>query len=336
MKNEDIKLSIIGLPAIRDLNGLSLLTHISKATLYRLSKNPAFYYKVFYIPKKNGGKRKIAQPSRKLKGLQGWILANILNKLKSSSSSKGFDPKTNILHNATPHIGANALLSIDIENFFPSIKKHQVFNILRSIGYNNAIAGILTNLCTFNNELPQGSPCSPKLANLCCMRMDYRIQKYVGLKGITYTRYADDLTFSSLNPQKIQRINYTIKKIIESEDFKINESKTRFRGLRAQKKVTGLIINKNSVGIGRDMFRNIRAMLYQLTKYKNGENLELLTKTQGWIAYMKSVDQTRFNAIIKYIKLLKIKYKNTLIEEIKLETGDVPKRVKGTSQKGTP
>lgn len=319
MKNEDVKLLMIGLPAIKDLNDLSLLTHISEATLYRLSKNPNWYYRKYSIPKKSGGEREIAQPSRKLKALQGWILVNILNKIKSSPSSKGFDIGTNTLDNAKPHIGANAILCIDIENFFPSIKSYQIFNIFRAIGYNNITAKTLTNLCTYKDKLPQGSPCSPKLANLFCTRLDYRIQKYVGLRGITYTRYADDLTFSSLNPQKLQRINYTIEKIIKSEKLDINHSKTRFRGLRTQKKITGLIVNENSAGIGRDMYRIIRAQLYQLTKYKNTDSLDLLEKVKGWLAYMNSVDQERFKRSLKYVENLKSKNKNTLIEKIKFK-----------------
>jgi retron-type reverse transcriptase len=318
MKNEDIKFLMMDLPVIKNLEDLSLLTHVSKATLYRLSKNADKYYKVFDIPKKNGGNRKISQPSKKLKALQGWILVNILNKLRSSPSCKGFDIGTNTLDNAKPHIGANAILCIDIENFFPSIKGSQIFTIFRTIGYNNTVSKILTNLCTYNNELPQGSPCSPKLANLFCTRLDYRIQKYVGLRGITYTRYADDLTFSSLNPQKLQRIDYTIKKIIHSERLNINTEKTRFVGTRGQKRVTGLIINDKSVGIGRDKYRKIRAQIYQLVKSINVNNLNHFNKVKGWLAYLKSVDETRFNRIKDYIIKIKSENTGTLLDRINL------------------
>jgi RNA-directed DNA polymerase len=319
MKNDDIKYQMIGLPAIKNLEDLSLLTHVSKATLYKLSKNADSYYRVFSIPKKSGGDRKISQPSRKLKALQGWILVNILNKLNSSPSCKGFERGTNTLDNASPHIGANAVLSIDIEDFFPSIKSKHVFNIFRIIGYNNVTAKILTNLCTFNNELPQGSPCSPKLANLFCTRLDYRIQKYAGLRSITYTRYADDLTFSCLAPQKLRQIDYTIEKIMRSENLNINHKKTRFSGTRGQKKVTGLVINNESAGIGRDKYRVIRAELHQLTNHNNTTRDGSLRKIMGWLAYMKSVDKTRFNRILKYIGKLKTKNKGTMLDKIEFK-----------------
>lgn len=317
MKNEKIKLLMMDLPAIRDLDDLSLLTHVSKAMLYKLSKSSNKYYKVIYIPKKSGGNRKISQPSKKLKALQGWILVNILNKLKPSSSSKGFEIGTNTLDNAKPHIGANAILCIDIKDFFPSIKSFQVFNIFRAIGYSSEVSKILTNLCIFEGELPQGSPCSPKLANLSCTRLDYRLQNYVGPKGVTYTRYADDLTFSSLNPQKLKRINYTIMKIIKSEKLNVNHEKTRFSGTRRQKNVTGLIITKKTASIGRERYRKIRAQLHKLTKYKNTDTVDVFNKTKGWLAYMKSVDNLRFQRVLKYIEKLKTKNKGTLIDKIR-------------------
>jgi len=319
MRSEDIKLLMINLPVIKDIEDLSLLTHVSKATLYKLSRSTDRYYRVVYIPKKNGGNRKISQPSKRLKALQGWILVNILNKLKSSPSSKGFEIGTNTLDNARPHIGAKAILCIDIENFFPSIKGNHIFNIFQAIGYNKTVAKILTNLCTYNNELPQGSPCSPKLANLYCTRLDYRLQKYAGLRGVTYTRYADDLTFSALNPQKLKRINYTVQKIIKVEKLKINHRKTRFSGTRRQKKVTGLIITDNSTGIGRNKYRIIRAQLHQLAKHKNTSVVNAIEKIEGWLAYMKSVDKVRFDRIVEYIEKLKKGNKGAVIEKIRFK-----------------
>jgi RNA-directed DNA polymerase len=97
IKSDNIRLSLSGLPIIQDLDDFSALTHVSKYTLYQLSRNAAKYYKVFSIAKKNGGSRVIAHPSKKLKGLQAWILFNILYKLNVSSSCK-------VNYQATPSI----------------------------------------------------------------------------------------------------------------------------------------------------------------------------------------------------------------------------------------
>src|SRR5690606_10826026 len=126
-----------------------------------------------------------------------------------------------------PHIGSTSLLTVDLKDYFPSIKRKQVFNIFKAIGYNNLISVVLSNICTYKNSLPQGGPCSPKLANLASWRLDVRIQGYVGRRGINYTRYADDLSFSGITPMKVVQIIPMVKKIIKDENFQINPSKTR-------------------------------------------------------------------------------------------------------------
>src|ERR1035437_3286827 len=240
-----MRLSMLGLPVIQSLEDFSRQTHISKHTIFQLSKFSNKYYQSYGILKKNGKIRTINQPSKKLKGLQAWILVNILDKLKVSNSCKGFEKGSSTLNNAEPHKHANAVLIIDLKDFFPSIKRYMVFNIFKSIGYNNIVATIFTNLCIYNDELPQGSPCSPKLANLATWALDLRIQGYVGRRGITFTRYADDLTFSSLSPESVIKIIPTLKEIIEDENFKINSDKPRVSGPARAKKVTGLVISEN-------------------------------------------------------------------------------------------
>src|SRR5256885_1180224 len=96
------RLNMLGLPVIQDLDDFSNVTHISKFTLYQLSKNSDKYYKTYTIPKKNGKGRLISQPSKKLKGLQSWILINILNRLSVSSSCKGFEKGSSTFNNAEP------------------------------------------------------------------------------------------------------------------------------------------------------------------------------------------------------------------------------------------
>jgi len=250
---DNIRLNMLGLPAIQTVDDFSGLTHISKYTIYQLSKNADRYYRIYTIPKKNGKDRTICQPSKKLKGLQAWILVNVLNKLQVSSSCKGFEKGSSTYYNAEPHKNANSLLTIDLEDFFPTVTQKQVFNIFKSLGYNNLISVIFSNICTYQEVLPQGSPCSPKLANLSAWKLDVRIQGYVGKRGINYTRYADDLSFSGLNPAKVIQIIPMIKKIIEDEDFKMNPTKTRIAGLSRAKIITGLVLSEGAIGIGRKM-----------------------------------------------------------------------------------
>jgi len=201
--SDKFRLSLLGLPAITSLDEFSAVTHLSKGLIYRLSKFGDNYYKTYEISKKSGAKRKISQPSSELKSLQGWINKNILERLSVSPACKGFEKQMTIRDNASPHIGSNALMSLDLEDFFPTIKINQVWSVFRTIGYPPRVSAILSAICTYENALPQGSPTSPKLSNLVTIKLDKRLLGYVGKRGVVYTRYADDLTFSAYSPSKL-------------------------------------------------------------------------------------------------------------------------------------
>lgn len=307
---------MLGLPVIQTLDDFSAITHISKYTIYQLSYHSDKYYRTYSIPKKSGGKRTICQPSRKLKGLQSWILVTILDKIQVSPSCKGFRKGSSTLENAIPHIGANTVLNIDLKDFFPTVTDRQVFNIFKTIGYNNLISTVFTKICTYEGKLPQGSPCSPYLANLSAWTLDLRIQGYVGKRGISYTRYADDLSFSGLNPSKVVKIIPMIKTIVNDENFIVNHKKTRVTSSARAKTVTGLVINEDSVGIGKQKYKILRAKIHHLTLPKEQKNEELLNHVRGWLSYLNSVDKVKFNRAKKYIKELTKKHPLTLIDKL--------------------
>ncbi|MBX7044545.1 MAG: retron St85 family RNA-directed DNA polymerase [Ignavibacteria bacterium] len=325
-RKNNFKLNLFGIPIINTLDDLSLLTHITKSTLFRLSKKSYLYYKEYTVPKKNKGVRKISQPSAKLKGIQSWILQNILEKLKVSPSCKGFEKGTSTADNTKPHVGANAILVVDIKDFYPSIKGNFVFSLFKLIGYNNLISTILTNLCVLNDSLPQGSPCSPKIANLVAWKLDIRIQSYVGKRGIIYTRYADDLTFSSINPANLIKILPIVKDIIESENFEINKNKTRFIGISRCRKITGLVLSDNNFGVGKRKYKNIRSKVFKLKDIEKIEDdkekrkIKEMKEVYGLIAYLKSVDKERYLRILDYIRTLSVKYPNSILTNISFNT----------------
>lgn len=307
---------MLGLPVIQSIEDFSVVTHISKYTIYQLSHHSDKYYKTYEIPKKSGGKRIICQPSKKLKGLQSWILVNILSKIQVSPSCMGFRKGSSTLDNAVPHIGANTILNIDLKDFFPTVTKKQVYNVFKTIGYNKLIATVFTNICTFKNMLPQGSPSSPMLANLTAWTLDLRIQGYVGKRGISYTRYADDLSFSGLNPSKVAKIIPMIKTIINEENFVVNHKKTRIASSARAKIVTGLVVNEDSVGIGKQKFKDLRAKIHHLTLPAEQTNEKLLYHVVGWLSYLNSVDKERLKKAKKYISELTKKHPTTLIAQL--------------------
>ena len=320
-----IRLSMLGLPVIESLEDFSRLTHISTLTIYNLSKNSERYYRCYEILKKNGKTRTISQPSKNMKGIQAWILNNILNKLAASTSSKGFEKNSSTLDNAVPHKNASAVLTLDIKDFFPNITRNKVFNVFKSIGYSNFISTIFTNLCVCKNSLPQGSPCSPKLSNLSSWGLDARIQGYVGRRTITYTRYADDLTFSGQNVIKLVKTISFIEKIINSEGFELNYAKTRVAGLSRAKIITGLVLSDDKIGIGKKVYKLLRAKAHYLSKKNDISEIKLVYHFNGWLAYLNSVDNNRFKKLRDYVILLIDKNPMTLIKYINIPIKDSSK-----------
>ncbi|MBK1781591.1 retron St85 family RNA-directed DNA polymerase [Advenella sp. WQ 585] len=298
------RLKNLGLPPLATIEDIANATRLSPEYIKYLAFRTNFLYKTFTIPKRSGGNRKIANPSRALKGIQGWILRNILDKLSSSEFSMGFEKGTSILDNALPHTGSTFILTIDLEDFFPSITGEKIFGVFNSIGYSRSISHILANLCLFEGRLPQGAPTSPKLANLVCSRLDSRINGYTGPKGIVYTRYADDITLSSQSLNKLYKAYNFIPFILQDEGFSLNPNKTIFSGTRKKKSVTSLIISGDTVGIGREKYREIRSKFHKeftgITT--NKEHLH------GWISFINSVDRKSSIKLKNYIACLIEKY----------------------------
>lgn len=297
----------LGLPPMQSLSDFARATHLSHEKTRYLSTRAEHLYKTYDIPKKSGKYRRIAQPSRELKAVQSWILRNILDRLSSSTSSKGFELGTSIVDNALPHVGSNYILSFDLQDFFPNILASKVYGVFSSIGYNKEMATLLTNLCVFKGGLPQGAPSSPKLANLVCAKLDARINGYAGPKGIAYTRYADDITLSAMSANKIHKAKHFIGTIVADEDLKLNRSKTKLSGTRRQKKVTGLILSQTTLGIGRVKFKEIRAKIHHLFVNKSTD----YSHVNGLIAFTYGVDKNSYKKICQYIKRLKEKYKDS-------------------------
>ena len=305
------KLKNIGLPVITSIEQFADKVGFSYSFVSTLYERSDSFYKVFAIPKKNSHEsRIISHPNRDLKAVQSWILRNILDLLYVSENSKGFEKKSSILDNALPHATSNYILSLDLENFFTSIKINKIIQIFLSIGYNKEVSLFLASICTFEKSLPQGAPTSPKLANLVCSRMDARIQGYSSKKNIIFTRYADDITLSSLTIKKLTIAKKVVEAIIKNEGFTLNEKKTRFLGLRNRRKVTGLIISgNNEVRFGREKFKILRRTLYLFLK--SGGQVSDINYINGILSYVYGVDPKTYKMLFEYINKLCLKFNIT-------------------------
>src|SRR5210317_1081297 len=152
---------------------------------------PDITYSTYSIRKKSGKRRIITAPNQKLKDAQYEIM-RYLNNQKVSEYAHGFVENRSILTNAINHTNKNFILNVDMKDFFPSIKRQRVASLFSKLGLSKKALEV----ALFQDQLPQGSPCSPVISNLVCFDLDEYMGLYSERKGFSYSRYADDLTFS--------------------------------------------------------------------------------------------------------------------------------------------
>lgn len=219
-------------------------------------------YKTFVINKRSGAPRIILEPRRKLKELQRKVLGFLeVNIGKPKLCVHGFTPGRSIVTNAVKHCSPQThhLLNIDLQDFFPSIGFFRIRGVFQKVPFScsHSVSTVLAHLCTYQNELPQGAPTSPMLANLVCRRLDSDLMDLARRHRATYTRYADDITFSfsvrdsSNLPENIcsfdsgmLSLGQELQSIVDRNSFKINSAKSRLSTRLRRLEVTGITINQ--------------------------------------------------------------------------------------------
>jgi RNA-directed DNA polymerase len=325
------------LPILHDANDLAVAMGISIGQLRFLSfsRNVATisHYVRFQIPKKTGGVRDISAPLPRLKQAQQWILDNILDQVVLHSTAHGFRRGRSIVTNAQPHVGALVVINLDLQNFFPSISYRRVKGIFCSLGYSEAIATILGLICTepditeveldgrsyyiaqTGRHLPQGAPSSPALTNLLCRRLDRRLEGLASDRGFVYTRYADDLTFSTTNSEKMREIGNILKGtqgIVAHEGLVIHPDKTRVLRQSQQQEVTGVVVNQK-LNVDRSTLKRFRATLYQIEKdglagKQWGQGADLLQSIHGFAQYIAMVNPHKGGEFLAQVQRIQKKY----------------------------
>ncbi len=290
------------LPDFDSLEELSYLLRVSKYLLFNIIKDSSRYYIHFNIEKKNGGNRAIDAPLTTLKGIQKWILRRVLDPvgIYLPDNATGFRYGYSIIDNAEAHMGNKFVLCLDIKDFFPSITLKRVFLLFRYLGYSNKAAFMLSKLCTRNGVLPQGAPTSPAISNLVVKIMDKRIDRYCKTRGLSYSRYADDMSISGNNIKLICKARIGVGKIVNDEEFKINSEKTRIMGPGMRKLVTGLIVHDDKVSVGRRKYRTIRSMIYHYNKLENDtdDKKMMRMKIYGYLSFIKPINRRYYVKLI--------------------------------------
>ena len=251
-------------------------------------------YHTFSIPKRSGGSRKIAAPSRDLKDLQRRILRRLLNRLTVHPCATGFQKGHSIVTNALVHTRQAVVLRMDLKEFFPSTGTKRIASLFRRIGWNGEATALLTRFCTHGGGLPQGAPTSPRLSNLVNRRMDARLAGLADKFGATYTRYADDITFSlpDYDRQTLMAVIRMTKWVVADEGgYKLHQRrKLHIRRRHDRQMVTGLVVN-DGVDLPRRTRRWLRAVEHHLATGRDAT----LTPDQlrGWRGLRAMVDAQR-------------------------------------------
>lgn len=248
---------------------------LKSLTWYANTSLDVVRYQPFTIPKKRGGERTIYAPVGPLKTIQRCLNLVLQCVFSPHKAATGFVPGKSIMDNARPHVGRHYVYNLDLKDFFPSVEFHRVKACLKLPPFNltnerEHLAFLIANLCCVQNPtepkrafLPQGAPTSPVLTNIICQQLDRRLTGLAKRFGATYTRYADDLTFSSFTNiyQPKGAFCLELERIITDQRFVINPAKTRLQRTGYRQMVTGLVVNER-VNVPRRYWRDIRALIH--------------------------------------------------------------------------
>ena len=291
------------------------------------------HYVRFTVPKKSGGTRELAAPHQSLAATQEWILANILSKVPTHDAAHGFVPSRSTVTNALPHVGRPIVVNADLKDFFPTITFPRVKGIFQELGYSPAAATIVALLCTEAprrqvvyagkpyevatgpRALPQGACTSPALSNLASRRMDARLTGIAEKLGWTYTRYADDITFSAPSgpgadaKAMIGYLLARLRHIAQDEGFVVNERKTRVQKPNQRQSVTGIVVNQR-MGVPRRTVRRIRAILHAakftgLSKQNKEGHPHFEAWVRGMVAYIQMVNPDQGRPLAAALRMVR-------------------------------
>ena len=278
--------------ALADLVGIPA----SKLTWWAWKFPRAKHYRHFEIAKKNGSSRHISAPIAPIKRIQRSIASALTDAYRAPAHVHGFTHGRSPITNAAVHIDQRWIFAVDLADFFPSITAARVRGLFRSwpFEYPDDVATLLARLCCFRDALPQGAPTSPIISNYICRAMDRKLATVAMNHRCYYTRYADDLVFSTdrnMFPTAVASLedgiahpSPTLRRTVEAAGFTINDRKTRMQISFQRQRVTGLIVNRK-VNVSRRYLRGLRALLHIWKQHgpeEAAKSLRRASPTPNW------------------------------------------------------
>lgn len=294
---------------------------------YYCNPNNAFHrYRQFAIKKKSGGTRTITAPRNRSFMMMLQAVNEIFKAIYTPSDyAMGFTEGRSVVNNASVHKGQNYIFNIDLKDFFPSIEQPRVWKRLQLKPFNfpKPIANLLAGLCAMRMQkedengqkqykyvLPQGAPTSPIITNMICDNLDRRLAGLARRFGLRYTRYADDITFSSMHYVYAPKGDFRteLQRIISEQGFVINTDKTRLQKIGARQEVTGIIVSQK-LNVMQKYVRDIRNLLYIWDRYGYSVALSKFlpkyTKEKGHVKNRKADFTNVIDGKLMYLKMVK-------------------------------
>lgn len=286
------RLPLINGDEIADFFGLR------RTALWDVLRNPDGHYRSFSIPKKSGGRRRICAPREFLRDLQGKLHGRILNLAYVHPAACGYVSGKTTEDCALPHVGKKFLWNIDLKDFFASVSFAKVVEVFQRLRYPEKAAFYLARICTLDDKLPQGAPTSPALSNQVLLPVDRKLALLAKRNKITYTRYADDLSFSANKPID-EAFQSNVLRTIQTHGFQVNPDKCRLFGPRSRRMVTGYVVNER-ISIPRVSRRRLRAIFHQVSKNprKTRQSYQKLMGLANWVRHKHPNEGNKYVEIL--------------------------------------
>lgn len=274
---------------------------ISPSSARRVARSAAHRYKVYTIPKKDGGSRTVAQPAREVKALQRSLISELEKSLPIHPAATAYRRGLSILDNAGEHKNAQYLLKLDFESFFPSIGQEALRSHLLKCApemFSEAEVSFILDLALWMGDgrrsLCIGAPSSPFLSNSVMFDFDDRVTQMCDAHQVVYTRYSDDIALSSRTPGVLDGIERGLGEIVRALEYprlRLNDTKRRAVSRAAGMYVTGLTLaNQGYVTVGRARKRGVRA---GVQRYLNGMlDAAAIEKLRGELAFVLSIESS--------------------------------------------
>ncbi len=298
MTHEDLLTLIL---LVQQLDGSSG-PHITEKQLRYLEVKSSELWSSFRIPKRGGGSRRIESPDPFLLLIQRRIKRIIEATYCPLECVHGFVEGRSVVTNATPHVNKRYVIKFDINNFFPSISKDRFVELMQEKGLaTREFATLLSRYCFYKEKLPQGGATSPVISNIVFLNTDMLLLEMARELDLTYTRYSDDLTFSSNHYVRMGALTKRVSGLLSDSGFVINRKKTRFLRKSDRQKVTGVITNEK-LSVDRRYINNLRAIIHNY-QHRSRDELMRQFAAQGYGAG-KSIEQV-ISGKLNYLSMVR-------------------------------